>query len=197
MNLLDLVILLPLLFFSVQGYRNGIVRELLTITGILLAVWLSFRYMGSLAGLLETWIDRSAEFLTLISALIIFVTVLVLSFLISNLLSRFLEMIRLETVNRLFGMGFGALKCGVILSVFLLILSGFDIPARQTREKSLTYPLVIRMAPAAYDLIATFYPGSEKFMDRIRNTFHEDTPFFNLQNSESLNVGSTDEFSPD
>lgn len=180
MNILDLAILLPILLFAFQGYRNGIVREILTIIGVVFAVFIAFHFMDDLAGILKPLFDQPDDIVILISGVILFAAVFILVMTIAFLIRKFLELIKLNLVNRIFGLIFGGLKAGIAISALLLLFAGFGLPGEETRNNSVTYPYVIHLAPAAFNIVASVYPGSGDFINKIEHTLDESNPIKHL-----------------
>jgi membrane protein required for colicin V production len=180
MNLLDVFILLMVLVFAIQGYRNGIVREVLTIVGVIFAVFIAFQYMNELAEMLMPYFDQPEDVITLISGLIMFTATFVLVLTIAFLIRKFLELIKLNIINRIFGSIFGGLKSAIAVSAILLLFAGFGIPGDETRNDSLTYPYIIQLAPAAFNMVAAAIPGTENFVNRIEETLDETNPIKHL-----------------
>jgi membrane protein required for colicin V production len=180
MNLLDIVILLIVIVFAFQGYRNGIVKEVLTIVGVIFAVFIAFRYMNELADMLIPHFDQSEDVIILISGLIMFSATLILILTIAYLIRKFLELIKLNIINRIFGSIFGGLKSAIIISAVLLLFAGFGLPGEEARSESITYPYVIQLAPAAFNMVAAALPGTENFVNRIEETLDEANPMKHL-----------------
>lgn len=180
MNLLDLVILLPLLYFAYRGFVNGLIKEVLSIAGIVLAVFLTFEYMDSLNEFIGPYFNGDESYIPFISGVILFIGTIAVVQLIAYLTKEFLEAINLNFINRLSGMAFGLLKSGIIISAILLILAGFNQPSEKARQESFTYSTVVYLAPLAYDFVATFYPGAENFSETIEKTLNEYNPIKNF-----------------
>jgi membrane protein required for colicin V production len=180
MNLLDVIILLMVAVFAIQGYRNGIVQEVLTIVGVIFAVFVSFQFMNELAEMLIPHMDQSEDVIALIAGLILFTATFILVMAIAFLIRKFLELIKLNFINRIFGSIFGGLKSAIAISALLLLFAGFGIPGEETRNESLTYPYVIQLAPAAFNLVAAAIPGTENFVNRIDHTLDETNPMKHL-----------------
>jgi len=180
MNLLDLAILIPIALFALQGFRNGIVREVFTIIGVILAVFIAFQYMEDMAFLVNLVIDQPEDVVTLIAGFILFMATFILVLTIAFLIRIFLEFIKLNTINRIFGLFFGSLKAGIAVSAILLLFAGFGLPGDETRSNSITYPIVIQLAPAAYNLVAAVYPGTSDFVSKIEDTLDETNPMQHL-----------------
>ena len=180
MNLLDLLILLPLLYFGYKGFVNGLIHEVLSIVGIILAVFLTFEYMDAMNSLIGPMFDGNDSYIPFISGAILFVGTIGAVQLIAHLSKKLLEAIKLNFINRLAGTAFGVLKSGIIVSALLLLLAGFNLPSEQARQESMTYSTIVYLAPLAYDGVATVYPGAENFSDTIRNTLEEYNPINNF-----------------
>jgi len=170
MNLLDLGILATLILFAIFGFRNGIVREILTIIGLVVAIYVAFRYMEDAAMWLTELTSQtlSAE-VTLVTGLILFTLTFILFLLLAFLIRRFLEAIHLNIINRILGFIFGGVKAGIAVSALLLLLGMFGVPDAETRRESILYPQILEVAPAAYDLIAGVLPESGQFMEQFQS----------------------------
>jgi len=180
MNLLDLIIVIPLFYFSYRGFVNGIIKEVLSIVGIMLAVFLTFEYMDPMSVIVRPFFEERASFIPFVSGAILFIGTVAAVQLAAFLSKKFLEAINLNFVNRISGMAFGFLKSGILVSAVLLLLAGFNLPSDRARENSITYSTIIYMAPLTYDLVATVYPGADNFTETIQNTLNENNPISNF-----------------
>lgn len=184
MNLLDFLILLPIAYFCYRGFVNGLIKEVLSIVGIILAVFLTFQYMDPVGNAISPLFEPKASYVPFVSALIIFISTLAIVHLIAYLSRKFLETIKLNFVNRISGAAFGFLKSGIVISAVLLLLAGFNLPSQEARQDSATYPYVIYLAPWAYNTIATVYPGAEDFTGTLQKTLEQYNPIENFPFSE-------------
>ena len=176
MNLLDFLILLPIAYFCYRGFMNGIIKEVFSIVGIILAVFFTFQYMDPVGQVISPLFEDKASFIPFVSGLIIFITTLAAVHLVAYLSKKFLETIKLNFVNRLSGAAFGFLKSGIVVSAILLILAGFNLPSQQARSNSATYSYIIYLAPWSYDGVAALYPGAENFATTVKNTLEQYNP---------------------
>ena len=180
MSIIDLVILVPLAYFGFRGFMNGLVKEILNIVGIILAVYLTFRYMDALVVLIEPLFDEKSATIPFISGIIIFIGTLLIVALVAWSLKKTLEAANLSTVNRLLGLGFGVLKSGLLVSSILLLLAGFNFPSEQTRNESLLYSYVIYIGPVAYDALSALAPGADSYTETIQKILSEYNPIENF-----------------
>lgn len=179
MSLLDFFIILPIGYFAYKGFVNGLIKEVLSIAGIVLAVFFTFAYMDSVSVIFEVFFDNP-DYAIIAAGIFLFIfTVATVQF-IAYAARKFLEVIKINFINRIAGLLFGGVKSGIVISAFLLLFAGFNLPGEQTRNESLTYSYVIYLAPAVFNMVAFIYPGVEDFISTIETTIEENNPIKNL-----------------
>lgn len=174
--IIDLALGIPLLLWGVKGLRDGFVKESLGLAGLILAIVLAFSLMEEGHALLKEFMDSDPAWLPLAAAGIIFLGVMGLTQLVIFSLNKTLEAAALNGINRLMGMGFGLLKAGIVLSLILMLLAGFDKPPKEMRDNSHLYAWVLPVATKTYDFIATAWPGASSFGQTMRKTMDENNP---------------------
>lgn len=179
MYLLDIIILTPLLLFAIRGFMSGFIKQFFGIVGIILAVYVTFSYMGAVSHLFTPWIEQR-DTAVLTAAILLFIFTLILINLLSGWMDSLLSFIRLNFINRFAGFLFGLMYASVIISVLLLILAGFDIPSEEMRSQSYSYPLVIQTAPIVYDTVASFWPEARTFIETIEQSIMDNNTLRNL-----------------
>lgn len=187
MNLVDIFIIIFILFFSFRGYRSGFVKQIFGIAAIIIAVFATFRYMGPASGLLTSFIENP-DHATIVAGALIFLISLSLIQLGGYWLEKALKLVKINFINRLAGMAFGALNASIIASAFLLLLAGFSVPNEETRAESITYDTIIQVAPITFNIIATIYPDTVDFMDTIEKSILENNTLKELSLFEKLNL---------
>ncbi len=180
MNLVDLFILAPILLFALFGLRNGLIREVFLIVGVILSVFVAFRFMENLASIFLPYTEQSPDTIIIFAGFFLFLVTFIGIMILAYLFRRMLEIIQLNLINRLLGMLFGGLKGAVIVSAVLLLFAGIDRPDEEAREESILYSYVVPVAPAAYNAVAAVWPESEKFIENIRSTLDENNPLQEL-----------------
>jgi membrane protein required for colicin V production len=175
MNILDLLILIPILYFCYRGVRNGFVGEILGIIGIILAVFLTFRFMNPLADLIASFIHKNPDYLPFLAGAVIFICTLIVLQIVALLLKSILKFVRLNTINSILGFFVGLFKGGIIISVLLILLAGFHEPPKRLRKNSVSYSYIIYLAPWAYNTIS-----GTKFSRTIQRAFKKFKPVKNF-----------------
>lgn len=170
MGTLDYFVLLPIAFFAYRGFKNGLVKEVSGIIGLILAVFFTFNFMEDAGRILAKFLTISEEFLPFAGAISVFILTIVLVQVAVWLINSILDAAFLSLPNKIAGAVFGSLKVGIIISAILLLLAGFNQPNEETRKASATYKYAIQLAPMAYNTIAAIYPGAESFSVTINKT---------------------------
>jgi len=102
MNLLDLGIIIVLLLVGLRGYYRGLLQEISVVVGLVVGLVFAAHYYLKLARLISQWIHTP-----LYSQIISFLIILILAYwlvrLAGNLLHRFLSVIYLGSLDRLWG----------------------------------------------------------------------------------------------
>lgn len=139
MNVLDIVLALPLLFFIYQGWRQGLVRAVATLAGLLAGIWAA----GHLTQLVAEMLGLKGENAVLIAFVVCFVGALVLAWLLGRMVEGLMKAAKLSVVNRLAGAALGAVKALCILAVLLNTTVMLDrdeaILKHRQKEESLLY----------------------------------------------------------
>ena len=169
MNLLDGIILIPLLFAGVQGFRNGLMREVIGLVGVVLSLFLSFRYLDETARAVSDVITISETYLPIVAFAVLFLSLLAAVQALIYLLEKILKMAMLTLPNRLLGLAFSVLKSSIFISAILILLAQFDQPGQELRDGSMLYGYVAPVAPVAYDALATVYPETENLAKTLED----------------------------
>lgn len=172
MNLLDIAILVPVGYVTYRGFAKGFVQEVFNIAGVILAIFITFKYMGPVAGFLAPFVENK-DTATITAGISLFVMSIILVQAGVMWIERVLDIINLSIINKIAGLVFGFAKSAILVSAVLLLLAGINMPSEENRQQSVAYPYIIQAAPLAYDLIASLYPGTDKFIETIERNMQE------------------------
>ncbi len=173
MNVLDGIIAIALVLFALQGFKNGLAKEVIGLIGLIIAFFLAFRHMHDAAFVISDLTGWTSEFLPLISFFVVFLLIIIITHLVIKSVEKLLEVTFLSFTNKIFGLVFGVLKCSILISLFLIVLAGFNFPNDDHRQTSFFYSYMLNAAPITYNLIAEVYPHTENFADSIRRTMED------------------------
>ena len=179
MSLLDFFILIPIGYFAYKGFMSGLVKEVFSIVGIILAVFLTFEYMNSVSVLFKPFFNNP-DHAIIGAGIFIFIATIAGTQFLAYTTQKLLELIKINFINRLAGLLFGSLKSGIVISAFLLLLAGFNLPSESARNNSISYSTVIYLAPAVFNMVSAIYPGAESFVETIEQTIEQNNPIRTL-----------------
>ena len=153
MNVLDIIIIATMIFFVVKGVLRGFIREVASLSGIILGIWLANEYHPYMTTYLKSHLPETA-YLPLISFAAIFILILLLCNLFGWGLKQFFNKIFLGWLDRTLGAGLAVLK-GVILTYLVIVLLTFFLPARTPlMAESVLAPWIIVSYQAVVGLVS-------------------------------------------
>jgi membrane protein required for colicin V production len=130
MNWLDIVIGLLLILAIVQGWRQGVVTQILGLAALALGVFLAWRYgavIGSWLGL-EDIVARVVGFVVVLGVVIVAVV------LIGRATRGVFRIVGLGVFDNLLGVLFSALKMAVFVGLFMMLLEAIDPSGKVVSE---------------------------------------------------------------
>ena len=143
MNALDIVILVLLVPGMVVGLVKGFLAQAVSLAGLVVGVWASFKFSNVLSAYLAARITVSETVLSVICFAVIFIAILLLTALLTKILTKVVEVAMLGWVNRLLGaalaLAVGIIFIGVVISLFEAVNQKFAFVAPEVLDTSLLY----------------------------------------------------------
>jgi membrane protein required for colicin V production len=169
MKLLDILILIPLLWGALHGYRKGLLIEIIGIAGLVVAMILGFKFLGLGMEILTPYFgDGTAKrILPYIGFSAVFFPTIFLLNQFGYRIRRTLRYSILGTFDSFAGAMVGIFTWVFGISVFFWLVNmiGVKIPEHRTAD-TFIYPLVIPVAPYVITKALTLMPeGSELIKD--------------------------------
>jgi membrane protein required for colicin V production len=146
MTYLDILLLIPALWFGYKGFTHGLIRELASLAALILGIYAAFVFTD----LVEKWMNNPNIPKEVYFA-ITFLIVLIAVYLIGRLVEKIIKLIIPEFVNNILGALFGVAKVIVIFSSLIFFINSVDskkvILTENATEKSFTYKYVEPIVP--------------------------------------------------
>jgi membrane protein required for colicin V production len=161
MNWLDIIIAIILVIGLFFGLKAGLIKAVISLAGLILAIFLAGRFYQGLADKL-TFIS-SDKVAGIVAYIIILVVVMIAAAIIAWLLSKLVSAIMLGWINHLGGAIFGLLIAGIFIGAILAIWarygSGGDTISNSFLGSFLAdkFPLVLALLPGEFDSIRSFF----------------------------------------
>jgi membrane protein required for colicin V production len=154
MNLLDILIIIPLLWFGYKGFTKGFIIEAATLIALMAGIYAGFHFSWFIAGYLNKWFNIQSDYVPLISFSIVFILIVVLIFLLARALDKVVKKAALGLVNRIAGAALSAFKVLLTIGIIIVMMNRYDHnnnflkPA--VREGSLLYTPIEKLTMAIY-----------------------------------------------
>ena len=133
-NMLDFIILIALAGGLVVGLRAGLIKQVLSFAGLIVAFVLSFQLMNPVGAMAAGSLGISNDIAPLVGFVLVFLAVQVAVFALIRSLQAIVGVLKLSGVNRLLGGAVGAFKASLALSVLFLVLGTFEVPSEQMQQ---------------------------------------------------------------
>ena len=157
MNILDIILAVPLLWFAYRGFQKGLVIELASLVALILGIWAAIHFSFFAADFLTDNFDIGPKYLPVTAFIITFIVVVLGVILVGKIVEKFINLIALGFLNKLGGLVFGIVKAAFFLSVIALIINSFDddqsLITPKLREGSLLYKPIERFAPSIIPML--------------------------------------------
>lgn len=153
-NLLDVILLIPLLLFAWNGYRKGFIVEVASLAALILGLYVAFFFSDFAAEMLNDLFDMNPKYVAVFAFLITFIVVIFLVLTVGKIVQKFVDILLLGFLNKLAGAVFGFLKGALLLSILIFVINYFDygeyIIKKEEREKSIFFEPIESIAPTLY-----------------------------------------------
>ena len=171
-NIIDLIIALPLLWFGYKGFSKGAIIELTSILAFGLGIWGGLHFSDFVS---ELVIDHVSEkYLPIVSFSVVFIAIVIGVFILGKIVEKFVNQINLSVINKIAGAGLGGAKVLLMMSFFITILNRYDlqfeiIPNEIKEESALYFPLcdLSKKVVPAVENSKAFKTGSEEIRDVV------------------------------
>lgn len=150
MNILDIIILICFIPALVQGLRKGFIAQVIAIISILAGVFLSFQFSTRVSGWMAQYIEGSEQVMKIVAFALILIAAIVALTALGKLLEGMLKIVMLGWLNKLLGVLFSFLKCGLIVGLVIMAFnslnSTFHFVEEAELSKSVLYPPLKELA---------------------------------------------------
>ncbi len=152
MNWFDLLIALLLLIAFVNGYRKGLIMQLVGLATLVLAAIFGGRLAEMILPEIHRLIEISPDVARVLSFVLAFALIAIVLSLVGKMLQQFIDVVLLSFINRLSGaviaLGTMMLLLSIILNLVLLLDKEEVVIKREIREDSFFFERVEAVVPA-------------------------------------------------
>jgi membrane protein required for colicin V production len=166
LNYIDIVILVVILIGFILGYKDGLIRKLIGLAGLIVAVYFAVILASGLGRAIEGTLGIEFYLAEMLAGIIVFSTIILLFAIIKRLIHPHDKVNNM--VNQIMGGVVGSLQMLFFISAILYLAGVFGIPDKQTSRSSLFYSNVYSIVPATVDLVGG-YADSKQIIKQYIN----------------------------
>lgn len=166
----DIVIIIILAFFTINGFRHGFIVEISRIISLVGGFILAAKFHKELIPFIQPYIDNESMQVTA-AYLGIFILAVVIITIIAKILQKFFELILLGWLNRLLGVLLGMLKGFLIVSLLIFIIQSIPFKLEEgdtIRQKLEKESVMFQICDHVKELVILTVP-----LDHQLNDFQE------------------------
>jgi len=126
MNVLDIILLIPLLYAGYKGFKYGLIIEVFTLLALLVGLYAGIHFSDYASSFLENSFNWHSKYLPVVSFTITFLAIGAMVYFAGKAIERVVRFTGLSPINKTFGILFSIIKMGYFISVFLVILESYD-----------------------------------------------------------------------
>lgn len=157
MNILDIIIIVPLIWAAYKGFKEGMLVQLGGILGLILGVWLASKFGAKVGG----WLHIGEEFAQVVGFIIVLLLVILSIALLGRFSKGLFKIAGLESLDTIGGVLFSVVKYALIMSVLTTAFDSINKKLKWVKqnklESSVMYTPLKKTASFAFPYIETIH----------------------------------------
>lgn len=167
MTTIDILILVIIAGGLGRGFMVGAVRQVTGLLGVILAFALAVQLMRPAGQAIVDSLGLASSLVPVLGFIAVFAVVQIVFFLLGQVVEHVVDALSLSPVNRLLGSLVGGFKSALLLSVAFLLFSHVNLPAEQTRNRSMLYKPVAQVLPRTWSFAEEHVPSLKSLSDEF------------------------------
>lgn len=164
-----------ILFNVILGLKRGLIAEVLTILGLITAIFVAIFWYARLSEFIIRQLKWDHNVLNVISFILIFILIILLFRILENILNQITSLLLLGWIDNLGGALFGFIRGSLIIGLLLFILNFLPLPLEihsQIYQSELVH-LFLDGVINVYDFLKDWLPAHFQFdMNLIKEKFY-------------------------
>ena len=161
MNGFDIVFLLVLLMGAWKGWSNGLLKEVLGLIGVFVGLYVARLLYEQVGFYLAPHIGTPPAVANILAFALLWMGVPILLSILGSLLTKFLELVGLNSVNRLGGVIVSLAKYVLLLGILCNILSITHLVTEEAQQTSTLFTPLKQTTSIAFDLAKSQWKRGE------------------------------------
>lgn len=182
MNIIDIILLVPLVWFGYKGFKKGFVIEVFGLLALFAGIYAAIYFSDFASNFLINNVKIKSEYLPVASFGLTFIVVVIGVHFLGKMITRVVKMAALGPVNKIFGAVFSIVRLLLIYGVALNFINTtnqkFDFIPQEHLEESVLYEPVMEatevILPAIKD--SKYYEQFLKWKQERKEDENNSTP---------------------
>ena len=172
MSTFDFFLALPILWGAFQGFRKGLLLELVSLVALVLAILGGLKLLDTALPVMEGFVGDAHGLLPYVTFLIVFVGSILLIHMGGLIIKKVIDFTPFGLFDNILGSILGALKWCVALSLLLYVsdMAGISV-SKDTADTSMVYPVVLKTTPYALDILSYVLPFVKSLIFSLKQHF--------------------------
>jgi len=147
------------------GFKRGIIAEILTLLGLVAAIFVAIFWYADLSAFLIKQFKWNQTLSNVISFILIFILVIIVFRVLENILTRITALLLLNWVNNLGGALFGFMRGALIVSLLIFLINFIPLPlvVRAQFSESMLADILLDSLIVIYNSIREWLPEHFQF----------------------------------
>ena len=146
MEILDLIILMPLIYGAYKGYKRGFIMSLFLLLAVVVGLYAAFHFTDVIVGYGKEHFAWKSNYIAPVTFLSLFLVVGAGIYFGGKVLESVIKLVKLSILNSLAGALLGLLQWTYFVGSLLLMLISFDqkesIISKETKQHSFIIPAI-------------------------------------------------------
>ena len=146
MNILDIVLIIPLLYGAWRAFNKGFIMALFTILSLLIGLYAAFHFSDQFSHFISAQTHSMPKYLPAFSFLVLFLLVGACIYFGGKALEQVIKIAQFSLANKLLGAVLGLIKWAYFVGSILIFIDAVDLKqqflSKELKSKSIIYPLV-------------------------------------------------------
>jgi membrane protein required for colicin V production len=156
MEVIDVIILIPLIYGAWKGYKKGFIMELFTILALLVGLYAAFHFSDKITEMIVGKTHENPGYLPALSFLFLFLAVGAMIYFGGKALEQVLKIAQLSLLNKIIGSLIGLIKWGYLVGCVFVFFESIDNQERFITKKNKEHAIIF---PAIIGLVSNSIPG--------------------------------------
>lgn len=171
MNLIDLILTICILIAFVRGYKNGLIKEIMSLTTIFLALLIALYFSDTIKNILINKFQYQSNFIDIVSFIVTFLLAFFGIKLVTKMFDKIADMVFLGWLNKILGGVFSSLKLILVISFLIMFFEKININNMLIKKEKINEIKLYEPIKQANNLI---FPWVNSWIKKYENIDNKD-----------------------